>query len=268
MSHALNDGSSVSYERAGAGTPMVLVHGLGSRRQIFDPIFDALAARHDVIAVDLPGFGATPLPSGFQPSPVAYAEWLATWLKTIGVDRPHVVGNSMGGGIALEMARRGTAARATAFSPIGFWRRPGRIWCQRLLTTLRTAGRIGGAPLQRALALAPVRVFAAGALFGRPARVPATALRADLAALVAAPGFVAARDSFTGYIVDFADELADKDVAIVWGTRDHLLVHRAQSRRARTILPAARHVALPGCGHLPYNDDPAACVRAILEEDK
>lgn len=258
----------VAYDRRGAGEPLLLVHGLGSRHQVFDPVFGSLAQRHDVIAVDLPGFGATPLPPGFQPSPVAYAGWLATWLPTISVHRPHVVGNSMGGAIALEMVRRGTAARATAFSPIGFWRRPGRMWCQFLVTTLRMAGRIGGAPVERALALAPARTVAAGALCGRPARVPAATLRADLAALVAAPGFAAARDSFADYTIDFAAELADKDVTVAWGTRDRLLVHRPQSRRARALLRHARHVDLPGCGHIPFNDDPAACVRAILQEDQ
>jgi pimeloyl-ACP methyl ester carboxylesterase len=250
--------------RRGSGDPLVLVHGLGSHLHCWDPILDELAAAYDVVAVDLPGFGHTPLPPGFRPSPQSYAAWLAAWLREIGIERPHVVGNSMGGGIALEMARDGTASRVTAFSPIGFWERAGVVWCQRLLTALRTVARAGGDPLGRAMDVTAVRAAAVCAAFGHPTRVPPDAARADLAALAGCPAFEAARDSFSGYTFTDAAGLDGVPVTVAWGTRDVVLTHRTQSRRARALLPAAQHVDLVGCGHVPFLDDPGLCVRTIV----
>lgn len=204
------------------------------------------------------------MPDAFRPTPAAYAGWLAGWLASIGVERPHVVGNSMGGGIALTMARDGTAGRATAFSPIGFWRTPGRVWCQVELTAMRTLARVGGPAMDRALGVRPLRVASAAGFFGHPSRVSAEQLRADTAALVAAPAFPAARDGFTGYVDDGRPFAVP--VTVAWGTRDVLLTHRTQAARARAQLPEARHVDLPGCGHLPFHDDPDACVRVVLED--
>ena len=93
-------------------------------------MLDLLAERHDVLAVDLPGFGETPMDLGFPAGPAGFAPGSPTSFKDLGIVDPHVVGNSMGGGIALELGRKGVASRVTAFSPIGFWRVPGRIWCQ------------------------------------------------------------------------------------------------------------------------------------------
>ncbi|GAB2982472.1 alpha/beta fold hydrolase [Nocardioides montaniterrae] len=253
---------TISYDRRGRGSPIVLVHGIGSRWQVFEPVLDLLAEQHDVIAVDLPGFGASPMVAGVVPGAQGYAEWLAGWLPTIGVDRPHVVGNSMGGGVALEMAKAGTAARATAFSPIGFWGRSGTLWAQGFVTTIRGLAKVGGAPLDRATEIAPLRSALAGGLYGRPGRLPAEVLRGDLAGVKGATAFAEARASFTGYA--FTGPV-QAPVTIAWGTRDVLLTHRTQSRRARAALPEANHVDLPGCGHLPFNDDPELCARTVLE---
>ena len=255
--------ATVSYHRAGAGEPILLVHGLGSHRHAFDPIIDDLAETRDVIAVDLPGFGETPLPAGFAPSVAAYTDWVAGWLKTLDIERPHVAGNSMGGAIALELGRAGAASKVTAFSPAGFWATPGRIWAQNLVTAIREGGRAGGDSLSRALGFAPVRAVAAAPFFGHPARLSPGAVRADLAAMVAAPAFEAARDSFTGYAIAEAGTLADIPVTVAWGTRDVLLTHTTQSRRARQVLPTATHIDLLGCGHVPFADDPACCLDAI-----
>ena len=64
---------------------------------------------------------------------MGYADWLVAFLAERGVERPHVVGSSMGGAVALELGRRGAASAVTAFAPAGFWDRPGRVWAQVLL---------------------------------------------------------------------------------------------------------------------------------------
>jgi pimeloyl-ACP methyl ester carboxylesterase len=261
--------SEVSYDRRGAGTPVVLVHGLGSRWQVFEPILDLVAdGGHEVISVDLPGFGASPSVPGVTPGPRGYAEWLAGWLEEQGIERPHVVGNSMGGGVALELGRAGVASGVTAFSPIGFYGPLGRRWVQTLLTLLRVGSTLLQPVLARAVTFRAARVAVFGVFFGRPGDVDPEALRDDVAGLVGATSFAEARNSFAGYVLSQGDDrgaLNDIAVTVAWGTRDVVLTHRPQSARARAALPNARHVDLPGCGHLPFSDDPEACARIVLE---
>lgn len=259
----------VVHDRRGRGAPVVLVHGIGSRWQVFEPVLDLLAdAGHETIALDLPGFGASPLLPGVEPGPRGYATWLAGWLAAEGIEQPHLVGNSMGGGIALELGRAGLAASVTAFSPIGFWGRPGARWAQGLVTTMRLAGRYARPVVDHAVENKAARGPLLAPFFGHPTRVDPDVARADVAALVAAPAFPAARASFGHYTLTRGDQpggLADIPVTIAWGTRDVLLTHRTQSARARAALPGARHVDLPGCGHLPFADDPERCARVVLE---
>src|SRR5262245_53982044 len=110
----------ITHERHGTGAPLVLVHGIGSQRRVWDPVIPALARERTVYAVDLPGFAGQPL-DGVDPSPRGQAENLAAWFAEEGIERPHVAGNSMGGAIALELARLGVISSATAVSPAGFW---------------------------------------------------------------------------------------------------------------------------------------------------
>jgi pimeloyl-ACP methyl ester carboxylesterase len=261
--------TSISRERRGSGRPIVFVHGIGSRWQVFEPILDRIAERHEVVAVDLPGFGASSSVDGVEPGPRGYATWLAEWLAAEGIDRPHLVGNSMGGGIALELGRQGVASGVTAFSPVGFWGEAGIRWTQGLITAMRAAARTAGPVLDRAVGHSVGRVALLSPMFGHPTRVEPAAARADLAGLAAAPAYRAARDDFSNYRLSAADDpgrLASIPVTIAWGTRDVVLLHRTQSARARTVLPFARHVDLVGCGHLPFNDDPHACARIVLED--
>ncbi|GGO89011.1 hydrolase [Nocardioides phosphati] len=260
---------SISLHRAGSGDPVLFVHGIGSRWQVFEPVLDRIARDHEVIAIDLPGFGASPMVDGVAPGPRGYAAWLADWLRAEGIERPHVVGSSMGGGVALELGRQGVAAAVTAFSPVGFWQAPGLRWTQGMVTAMRASGRVAGPLLSRAVGHSAGRAALLGGFFGHPTRVSPEAARADLAALVAAPAFAAARSDFGRYRLTPDDDpgsLPELPVTVAWGTRDVVLLHRTQSARARLALPFARHVDLVGCGHLPFADDPEACARLILED--
>jgi pimeloyl-ACP methyl ester carboxylesterase len=88
---------------------------------MWQPVLGRLAEHHDVVAVDLPGFGASPMPPPDTPPGIDSQVRLVTeFLAELGMERPHVAGNSMGGLIALEMAARGLARSATALSPAGF----------------------------------------------------------------------------------------------------------------------------------------------------
>ncbi|WP_433790601.1 alpha/beta fold hydrolase [Actinoplanes sp. CA-252034] len=247
------------YDRRGSGPPLVLIHGLGSHRQVWNPILDDLAPRHDVIALDLPGFGESPL---WPPAPGAgsvahLADQVESFLDTLGIPSPEVAGSSLGGGIALELGRRGRARAVTAFAPIGFWSGAGRRWCQSVVTAARIAAGRLDARLPAIMASSTGRAAFCSLFYARPGRLdPADAVSAARA-LAAAPGFAAARDAFTD-LPPWQYEQTTIPVTIAWGTRDAVLPF-TQSRRARAQLPQARHVTLAGCGHLPFADDPAAC---------
>ena len=110
------------YTRRGSGTPLVLLHGIGHRREAWDPILDQLAEHFDVIAPDLSGFGQSPAFAGEVPYTMENAcDHLADQFTEWGITKPHVVGNSLGGAIALELGSRGLVSSVTALSPAGFF---------------------------------------------------------------------------------------------------------------------------------------------------
>lgn len=260
--------ADISCDRRGSGDPIVLVHGIGSRWQVFEPILDQLAETNEVIAIDLPGFGASPSMGRVEPGPRGYAAWLTGWLKRNGIRRPHLVGNSMGGGIALELGRHGVASSVTAFSPVGFWGTPGLRWTQGLITAMRSASQVAGPALGKVVEVPVGRVALLAPFFGQPAKLLPETARADMAALAGASAYRAARHDFANYRLG-ADEdfgaLHNIPITIAWGTRDVVLLHRTQSARAREVLPFARHLDIPRAGHLPFNDDPRLCAQIVLD---
>jgi len=273
----------LAFDRRGSGPPLLLIHGIGSRRGVWDPVVPMLERERDVIALDLPGFGDSPsLPAGTAPTVEALTDAVVEFARGLGlaVDaapaagapaadapraaRPHVAGNSLGGGIALELARRGAVASATALSPIGFGSGPERAYGAATLRLSRLGARRATAPLQRIVGSPTGRALALGAYYGHPLRRDAAAARADLEALGRCPGFEATLPSVRRYVFHDGEQLRDVPVTIGWGTRDRLLVPR-QAERARAALPSARHVPLPGCGHIPMSDDPAGVAALLLE---
>jgi pimeloyl-ACP methyl ester carboxylesterase len=97
---------SINYHREGEGPPLVLLHGIGHHWQAWEPVIGRLAEDFDVIACDSPGFGrSSPLAKGIELSIPAYADAFEWFFAELGLERPHVAGNSMGGAIALELAR-------------------------------------------------------------------------------------------------------------------------------------------------------------------
>ena len=130
------------FERRGAGEPVVLLHGLGSRWQAFEPVLDLLARELEVWAVDLPGFGASPPAARPLSSIGALTDEVQAWMRAKGLEGCHVAGNSTGGGVALELAARGVVASAVALAPIGFWSARERAFCQASLSSTRTLARL------------------------------------------------------------------------------------------------------------------------------
>jgi pimeloyl-ACP methyl ester carboxylesterase len=254
----------LAHHRAGSGEPLVLVHGTGSQWQAFRPVLASLAARRDIVAPDLPGFGGSPaLPAAAPHTPRAFAEAIAGLLDGLGLRDAHVAGFSLGGGIAYELGRLGRARSVTAISPIGFWTPLEAAYCRASLHVTRALARLmlPAAPLL--LRSATGRTLLESQLIGRPWRHdPEDAVEASRN-LSRCPGIgPAVRDSLVASY-QWTEPL-DVPVTIAWGTRDRLLPPR-QAARARARLSDARHVRLPGCGHVPFSDDPPLLARVMLE---
>jgi len=254
----------LAFDRMGSGPPLVLVHGIGSRRGVWKRVVPLLAAERDVLSVDLPGFGESAvLPGGEKPTVEALAAALVAWWTELGIARPHVAGNSLGGGIALELARMGAVSSATALSPIGFWSpaeaRYGRAMLR--VTHFASTGRVGER-MQRIVRSPLGRQATIGLMYAHPARREADEAVQDLVQLARAPGWEATLPVSREYVFHDGDELR-APVTIGWGTRDRLLIPR-QAERARAALPRARHVPLPGCGHIPMSDDPEGVAALLL----
>ncbi|MEU6218577.1 alpha/beta fold hydrolase [Streptomyces sp. NPDC047022] len=256
--------ATVSYARKGSGAPLLLLHGIGHHRQAWDPVVDILATERDVIAVDLPGFGASPaLPAGLAYDLATVVPVLDAFCAALGIDRPHVAGNSLGGLLALELGREKLVRSVTALSPAGFWTDAERRYAFALLLGMRRAARTLPPPfVERLSRTAAGRAVLVSAIYARPGRRSPEAAAAETFALARATGF--ADTLRAGTNVQFTDDVPGLPVTVAWGTRDRLLVRR-QGVRAKQIIPRARLVRLPGCGHVPMNDDPALVARVILD---
>ncbi|CAM5321746.1 hydrolase [Streptomyces xanthochromogenes] len=255
--------TSVTYRREGSGEPLLLLHGIGHHHQAWDPVFDLLAADRDVIAIDLPGFGASPaLPDGVSYGLATVVPVLGALCEALGVDRPHVAGNSLGGLLALELGREKLVRSVTALSPAGFWTPSERQYAFAMLRTMRRAAALPLPVIERMSRTAAGRTALTSTIYARPARRSPAAVVAETLALRNAPGFE--QTLLAGQGVRFTDDVPGLPVTVAWGSKDRLLVRR-QGVRAKLTVPDARLVRLPGCGHVPMNDDPALVTRVILD---
>ena len=253
----------LNHHRSGDGPPLMLLHGVGHHWQAWKPVIELLSGEFDVIACDSPGFGrSAPLPSAMEPTVTSYADAFEWFLAELGLTRPHVAGNSMGGAIALELARRRAAGSVTAFSPAGFWTGPERRFCQISLSALGSTPRAARSAVERAARSRAGRVALFSQTFGYPARLPAEEAVATLRDAWASPALGAALQGFDLYSFERPEELRHTPVTIAWGERDRLLPYRLQAPRAREAMPWATHLTL-GAGHVPFYDDPPACAAAI-----
>ncbi|WP_433353005.1 alpha/beta fold hydrolase [Microtetraspora malaysiensis] len=252
----------LTYERRGTGPPLVLLHGIGHHWQAWLPVMDLLAERHDVIAVDFPGFGASP---PFPPETPYNAETAAFAIEEfwdrLGISQPHVAGNSLGGYVALDMASRGVVRSAVALSPAGFWSRTELLYARTALRALRKAASSTSEGTAAALMSSALgRAASLWLLVADPTKIPDEEILLGTEALRNAAGF----DEMLNCFAWLAPPPPPKaPVTIAWGDRDRLLPRRQAVRAGRWAQQRAKLLA--GCGHVPMSDDPALVARVILE---
>jgi pimeloyl-ACP methyl ester carboxylesterase len=254
----------LAYERHGDGPALVLLHGLGHRRQAWQPVLDLLTPRRTVLTVDLPGHGESPpLRAAGRPAVGAMAEEIFALFDELGLDRPHVAGNSLGGALALIAGAHGRAATVTGLSPAGFWARP---WQHGYARVVFTSAQLAGSairPLVPVLARSTAgRGVLEGAFVSRPSNITPEQAVADTA------NFLRAREALGAVLADrvsFAGTVPDSvPVTIAWGTKDRMLPP-SQARLAMSRVPHAKFVPLPGCGHVPMSDDPGLVAKVLLD---
>ena len=244
------------HVRQGSGPPLLLVHGLGGNLGIWRPVMARLAAERDVIAVDLPGFGGSPLYDDDALTPNALASTLAEFCAGLGVSRPHVAGNSLGAWVALEMAKRGTVASVAAISPAGLWR---DVLGARAHDVRGVGNRLRPA-INALLRTKRGRAIVLRSTMARPELVPSADAIELVRAYLDSPGYPSANDAMRAEVFEHEGRI-DVPVTIAWGQEDNLVAHPSRRR----IPPGAVLVEMPGWGHMPTWDDPAGVVAFLLE---
>jgi pimeloyl-ACP methyl ester carboxylesterase len=242
----------------GGRETLVLIHGLGASAGVWDPVVGLLAPEREVIALDMPGFGAAPpLPPEVEPTAANLAAALREELAQRGVERPHVAGNSLGAWVGLEMGREGWAASVTALSPAGLWKAP---LGPREHDVHARAKRLR--PLvAAALWVPPLRRRALSTFTAHPDRIPAAAGRELVLGWIDASGYDGANRAMRTHLFDPDGYPEDVPVTIAWAEHDHLVGPPKPYRR-----PAqARFLVLPNVGHTPTWDDPELVAQTLLE---
>ncbi len=254
--------------KGGSGEPIVLLHGFTDTWRTWTPVLPALEAHHAVFAPTLPGHhGGPPFEDGMPMTIESSIDMLERQLDAEGIERAHIVGNSLGGWAALELGTRGRALSVVALCPGGGWypgsreqRATARFFAQnnRMLRV--------GRPMIHAIARRPrLRYLALRELVAHPERVNASAACAMFeGAAECAIVEDALALSRTGNMFGDLGEI-DCHVRIAYGTHDRLIRWPKYYTRMKQLLPDAEYLALEGMGHLAMWDGPEDVARVILE---
>lgn len=255
----------LSIVEAGEGPPVLAIHGLGATKGSFVPTLVALSDRHRVIALDLPGFGDSDKPIGAAYDAPFFATACAELLDALQLDRVHLIGNSLGGRVALEMALRwpDRARRLALLAPSLAWRRA-RTWAPLVRLTRPELGLVHLAP--RAIVDGIVRLLIPGANDGWVAAGVDEFLRSYVTPSGRAAFYAAARHIYLDepHGADgFWTRLAglEPEALFVWGRRDRV-VPIGFKRHVADALPRACHLELD-CGHVPQIERPGDTHQAI-----
>lgn len=253
--------------RAGAGSPLLLLHGIGAIWRAWSPVLPHLEPHHDVIVPTLHGHAGGPsLNSQVAPSVQALVDALEEELDRLGLDKVHIAGNSLGGWIGIELARRGRARSLVLLSPAGAWRSPRRlrVTAHGVRFSLNGMARYSS----RADAIATRRVLRWALLAGQvahPHRVP----QETLVTYIQAMGHSTVVDPLLRVLhlnpVEPLPEDRDYPVRLVWAERDLVLPFKHFGSPMLERLPGAELIRLSGVGHVPMSDDPARVAELILD---
>jgi pimeloyl-ACP methyl ester carboxylesterase len=267
------DGQPINVVELGEGPPLVFIHGLIGRWTHWVEQLTVFAASHRVIAIDLPGFGDSPLPAEESLSVPSFARTIDQLMEALQVGAAALVGHSMGGFTSVELAINfpERVERLVLVSPAGLSTYNDR----RALLLLAQAQRFKGI-----FNAYHARVAAHAGLLARrprlrrwepttnivtrhPDRLPAP-FAAEFVRGLAAPGFIAGIEANLNY--DYRERLGEIacPTLIVWGARDKVVTARDAAEYER-LIPNARKVIFEDTGHMAMIERPER-FNALLEE--
>ncbi|MES1193689.1 MAG: alpha/beta hydrolase [Solirubrobacterales bacterium] len=242
--------------------PLVLLHGVTTSARAWHRVTPLLSDDFTVVTPTALGHcGGRPAVA--RPARIAdVVDDAERTLDELGIETAHLAGNSMGGWVALELARRGRARTVCALSPAGTWdassreHRATRAVLRRARTDTQRSHRL----LPLALHVPAIRRFALRSTAADGARVPREEILGAVQDLL---GCAVVED-----LLDTVESLPLLDpvpcpVTIAWCGEDRLLLESVNGAMARTLVPGARHLTLPGVGHVPMLDDPALVAATI-----
>jgi pimeloyl-ACP methyl ester carboxylesterase len=252
----------LASDRTGHGEPLLLLHGIGSTRDDFSALLPRLAEDFDVLSVDLPGHGESPLGT-WPPTVAALTDAVEADLDARGLDRVHILGNSLGARIGIELAARHRARSVVAISPSGLGLPAERLHQGLLMATSRTLlhtfrstiAPLATSPLGRTVLLAGMRA--------RPWEA------SEAEALAMRGGFADATGFWSmlwwAVLQDVPTDLhrVDCPVTLTQGAVD--VVGAGQTPRYLALIPGSRFLLLPGAGHAPQSDS-AQTILALVRE--
>jgi pimeloyl-ACP methyl ester carboxylesterase len=252
----------LTLTRTGSGEPLLLLHGMGSSQRDFAAVIGSLAERFDVLDVDLPGVGRSPALDE-RPTVAAITDAVERTLDDQGVGRVHVLGNSLGARVALELAVRGRARSVVAIAPSGLGLPPERVYQGAVLGTARVLMQtirpfidvFARFPAGRALLLTNMR--STPWLSGED---EARALRHGFAD---SPDFW--QQLWWAVLADMPLNLEKIDcpVVLAQGTVD--MMSSIQTPRYLAFIPRSRFQPLVGAGHAPQSDAPRTILQLVAE---
>ncbi|MBX5468333.1 MAG: alpha/beta fold hydrolase [Thermoleophilaceae bacterium] len=265
-------GHAVSYRAAGREGPVILlIHGITSSSRTWDEVIPLLARGHRVVAPDLLGHGRSAKPRADY-SPAAHAAGVRDLMTALGHRRFTVVGHSLGGGVAMQLAYQfpERVERLVLVASGGLGREVSPL--------LRAASLPGAEWVLPLLGARPVR--GAGAALGRLLGALGVELPPDVEEIargVDSLGERGARAAFlntlrsvvdpAGQRVDARDRLylaAVLPSLIVWGERDPI-IPASHGTQARELMPGSRLELFESAGHFPHRDEPERFARVLSE---
>lgn len=241
--------------RIGRGEPVVLLHGFVLTWQSWDPIIENLARDHEVLALTLPGHWGGP--EANHPASIAtLADWVEAKLDEAGWHAAHLVGNSLGGWLAFELAARGRALTVTGIAPAGFW--PSGPAARSLIRKFRSFGPLVGlgTPDGRPVMPNMLRSLLVPLLVHRPAAVPnrlATAMSAAVGRCTIIKDLAEDASVPAGFT-----KLSDLKIPItvLLPEHDRIIPPHLYDPDAFTDHPTIEVRPLPGVGHVPMLEAP------------
>jgi pimeloyl-ACP methyl ester carboxylesterase len=252
--------------RGGSGPPLVCLHGFTDTWRTWEPVLPVLERHHDVLAPTLPGHAGGP-PIGAEAGDAVLVDAVEAAMDEAGFATAHVVGNSLGGYVALQLAARGRARSVVALAPAGGWAEGDESYRDTLDHFATLQGPLKAAAPQAAAIMATEQGRRRATMFITTnfEHLPADLLEHLLcgAAGCTAVEPLNAHALRAGWQVDA--EAITCPVRVVWGTEDRLLPWPSAAARYRhDWLPHADWVLLDGIGHCPQLDVPLETAQLIV----